>query len=51
MTDVKKLRIPPHSLESEKAVLGSIMLRPDALNEIIDTVYGDSFYAEKNRII
>lgn len=51
MTDVKKLRIPPHSLESEKAVLGSIMLRPDALNEIIDTVYADSFYAEKNRII
>lgn len=51
MTNAKNMRIPPHSLESEKAVLGSIMLRPDALNEIIDTVFPDSFYAEKHRII
>lgn len=51
MTDVKKLRIPPHSLESEMAVLGSIMLRPEALNEIIDKIFVDSFYAEKHRII
>ncbi len=45
------MRIPPHSLESEMAVLGSIMLRPDALNEIIDRIFPDSFYAEKHRII
>ncbi|MDQ5883242.1 MAG: Replicative helicase, partial [Patescibacteria group bacterium] len=51
MENPKNLRIPPHSLESEKAVLGSIMLRPDALNEIIDTVFADSFYAEKHRMI
>ena len=51
MSNQSNMRIPPHSLESERAVLGSIMLRPDALNEIIDTVYIDSFYAEKHRII
>jgi replicative DNA helicase len=51
MTNPNNMRIPPHSLESEKAVLGSIMLRPDALNEIIDTVFADSFYAEKHRMI
>lgn len=51
MASEKSLRIPPHSIESEKAVLGSVMLRPDALNEIIDTVYPESFYSEKHRMI
>lgn len=51
MSEKTLSRIPPHSLESERAVLGSIMLRPDALNEIIDTVFADSFYSEKHRII
>jgi len=45
------LRIPPQSLESEKAVLGSIMLRPISINEISDIVQEDSFYAEKHKII
>lgn len=51
MSNQSNMRIPPNSLDSEKAVLGSIMLRPDALNEIIDTIFADSFYAEKHRII
>jgi replicative DNA helicase len=41
-------RIPPQSLDSEKAVLGSIMLRPGALHEINDIVTADSFYASKH---
>ncbi len=45
------MRLPPQSLDSEKAVLGSIMLRPGALNEIIDILHPDAFYAEKHRII
>lgn len=45
------LRIPPHSLEAEQALLGSIMLRPDAMYEIIDTVGPSSFYFEKHRTI
>ncbi len=43
-----KLRTPPQSLDSEKAVLGSIMLRPGALHEITDTVSDESFYASKH---
>jgi len=43
-----QLRIPPQSLDSEKAVLGSIMLRPGAIHEITDTVTSESFYASKN---
>lgn len=45
------LRIPPQSLDSEKAVLGSIMLRPAAIHEITDIVNAESFYAGKHREI
>jgi replicative DNA helicase len=44
-------RIPPQHLDAEKAVLGSIMLRPNALYEIEDVLSADAFYAEKHRII
>ncbi|MSU55410.1 MAG: replicative DNA helicase [Candidatus Taylorbacteria bacterium] len=46
-----KLRIPPQNIEAESALLGSIMLRPEAVNEIIDFVRIESFYSEKHRII
>jgi replicative DNA helicase len=46
-----KLRIPPHHTESEQAVLGSIMLRPEAMHEVSDTLSPDSFYSDKHRII
>ncbi len=42
------LRIPPQSVDSEKAVLGSIMLRPGAIHEINDIISIDSFYASKH---
>ncbi len=45
------LRIPPHSLEAEMALLGSIMLRPDAIYEVIDIVGSQSFYFEKHRMV
>jgi replicative DNA helicase len=45
------LRIPPQSLEAEQALLGSIMLRPDAMYEIIDLISPRAFYAEKHSII
>lgn len=45
------LRIPPQSLDSERALLGSLLLKPDAIHDISDTVKPDSFYAEKHRHI
>lgn len=42
------LRVPPQSVDSEKAVLGSIMLRPGAIHEITDLVNSDSYYATKH---
>ncbi len=44
-------RIPPQDLESEKALLGSLLLSSDALFEISDIVSAKSFYAAKHQII
>ena len=48
---VRSLRIPPQNIDAEIALLGSIMLRPLGLNEIMDLIYADCFYVEKHRLI
>ncbi|MFA6258561.1 MAG: replicative DNA helicase [Candidatus Paceibacterota bacterium] len=45
------LRTPPESIQSEQAVLGSIMLRKDAIYDIEDIISPDSFYSPKHKII
>ncbi|MCC6290956.1 replicative DNA helicase [Candidatus Nomurabacteria bacterium] len=45
------LRLPPQDLEAERAVLGSLMLRPDGMHEISDVITAANFYAEKHRRI
>ena len=45
------LRIPPQNVESEKALLGSICLKPEGMHDIIDIVSPDAYYAEKHRLI
>jgi replicative DNA helicase len=45
------LRIPPQSLEAERALLGSIMMRPEAVHEIIDIISDRSFYSDRHRLI
>ncbi len=42
------LRIPPQHLDSERAVLGSIMIRPGAIHEITDFINSQSFYSAKH---
>lgn len=44
-------RIPPQNVEAEMAFLGSIMLAPENLNEVLDIVAPDSMYSERNRLI
>lgn len=44
-------RVPPQSLESERALLGALLLKPDAIHDVADLIKPDSFYAEKHRII
>ncbi len=45
------IRIPPQSIDSEQAVLGSIMLRKDAMHVVEDTLTPESFYVEKHKMI
>lgn len=45
------IRVPPQNLESERAFLGSLLLRPEAMYEVMDVVHSDAFYADKHRII
>lgn len=49
--NLSELRIPPHSLESEQAVLGALMLRPSAIHEITDLIAPEMFYARKHSTI
>ncbi len=44
-------RVPPQSLESERALLGALLLKPDAIHDVSDSIHQDSFYAEKHRLI
>ncbi|AKM84247.1 TPA: replicative DNA helicase [Candidatus Campbellbacteria bacterium] len=46
-----KLRIPPQDIDAEKALLGSVMLKADALFEIMDFISVECFYAEKHRLV
>ncbi len=45
------LRVPPQNSDSEKALLGSIMLRPEVIYDILDIISEDCFYSEKHRIV
>ena len=52
-TETRKIniRIPPQNTESEMALLGSIMLRPEVLPEIMDMLVPEAFYTQKHRTI
>ncbi len=47
----KSLRVVPHNLDAEQALLGAIMLKPESMHDISVTVYPESFYADKHREI
>lgn len=44
-------RTPPQNLEAEKGVLGSILLKPDVLDDIGSRLHPDHFHSEANRRI
>jgi replicative DNA helicase len=46
-----KAKVPPHSLDAEKSVLGSLLIDKDAIIKIADMIKPDDFYYEKNAII
>jgi replicative DNA helicase len=42
-------RLPPQSVEAERAVLGSVLLNPSLLDDVVLVVRPDDFYADANR--
>jgi len=44
-------KIPPHSLEAEQSLLGSLLLDKDAIMKISDRITAEDFYADKHRVI
>ena len=51
MEQMNEGRIPPHSLEAEKSVLGAAMLSEEALGEVAETVRPDDFYDKNHKEI
>ena len=44
-------RLPPHSTESEQAVLGGLLIDPQAFNRIIEFLKPEYFYRNVHRVI
>ena len=48
---VDQLRIPPQSVEAEQAVLGGLMLAPDAYDTVADSLTEKDFYRRDHQLI
>lgn len=44
-------RVPPHSLEAERAVLGGILLENNALNTVTQILKPEDFYSRANALV
>ena len=44
-------RVLPHNLESERAILGGVLLRPSVFAQIADVVTAEDYYDPKNQAI
>ena len=44
-------RVPPQNLEAEEAILGSILLDPEAISRVVDVLKIDAFYLNAHREI
>ena len=51
LASVENLKVPPHSVEAEQAVLGGLLLSTRAWETIADILTAGDFYREDHRII
>ncbi|NRB72410.1 MAG: replicative DNA helicase, partial [Xanthomonadales bacterium] len=51
LATVEQLKVPPHSLEAEQAVLGGLLLAEHSFEEVADRVAEEDFYREDHRLI
>ncbi len=50
-SNVEALRVPPHSIDAEQAVLGGLMLSPDSWDRVADRLVEEDFYRRDHRLI
>ncbi|MDR1075863.1 MAG: replicative DNA helicase [Xanthomonadaceae bacterium] len=48
---IEQLRVPPHSIEVEQAVLGGLMLAPEAYDRVNDMLVESDFYRRDHQLI
>ena len=51
MDDISPLKVPPHSIEAERSVLGGLMLDDNAWDNISSNLSGEDFYRSDHRTI
>ena len=51
LATVENLKVPPHSIEGEQAVLGGLLLSARAFDQVADIVTEPDFYREDHRLI
>lgn len=47
----QNLKVPPHSIEAEQAVVGGLMIKNSAFDDVGDRVRADDFFRRDHRII
>ncbi len=50
-SDTDQLKVPPHSLEAEQAILGGLMLDNSAWDQVADSITEEDFYRHDHQII
>lgn len=50
-SSIERLRVPPQSVEAEQAVLGGLMLAPEAFDRIADMLVEPDFYRRDHQLI
>ena len=51
LAEEREERLPPHNLEAEEAVLGSILIDREAIGHVATFLHAEDFYRERNRAI
>ena len=47
----RQLRTPPNDTEAERAVLGSMLIDPETVSDVMEVITSEDFYNEKHKIV
>ena len=49
--NIEKLKVPPHSIEAEQSVLGSMLIDPESWDKVAELVTETDFYNRSHQTI